>query len=132
MSDGKPKVLHDEILPDGAGRVRDAAAANEMLHLKVPTAPDVSLGQALVGQLPYWGAGRVIRAYRKAVDEGVAAVEANRLFYQGMRELEAEKVRWENIDKFREGTAYQIDAWLKEQEAARNRAVSDVSANGTV
>ena len=93
-----------------------------------PNAPQMSLGEALFGVIPYWGVKRTIDAYRRAVNAGASATQAVTALYAAMSDLEVEKERWENVDLLRERARLDIEADLMRAKSAHTRALMEHEA----
>ena len=119
--DIKPKtVLSGEVFSPQQSLSRSDSPSLQ-LHLP-PGVAGMGLGQALLGQLPYWGLKRTIDAYRKAVESGIDMQIAVTRFYESARGLEAEKARWENSGSYRDAAALEAEAFLDGARAMRDRA----------
>jgi hypothetical protein len=101
----------------------DAAPGGPDLSLQMPpSVKGMTLGKALLGQLPYWGAKRTMDAYRRYIESGVEMVEAQKAFYSSSRQLAMEKERWKNRDTYREGIRQEAAAFLDGMLEQRNVA----------
>lgn len=87
-----------------------------------PHAPNITVREAIMNVIPYWGVRRTIVAYSKAVEAGKSATDAVRELYAAMSDLEVEKVRWENIDLLRDTARNEVLAEARDSEARLTEA----------
>lgn len=87
-----------------------------------PGIQGMNLGTALLNQTRYWGYRRAINAYRKAVEDKTAMVQAVSSFYRGIADMDESKVRWEHRTEARETTRQKILAELDDSHTDRNHA----------
>ena len=92
-------------------------AAAIPLDTEMPTGsltlpPGAGLIQSLVGQLPYWGMARTIRACRKMMEEKGALVTATTQLGQALLEHEKQKALWENRTAIVEAVKVEVGAKL--------------------
>ena len=107
MTDGANKPgLTGEIL--GKDEQWKGRPAMDLPLQMPPGVSGMSLGQALLGQIPYWGVKRSLDAYRKAVESGVQALEVVARYHEAKRHVEMEKARWENRETYRGAAALQL------------------------
>lgn len=119
--DRKP-ILSGEVLgPDG--REGHQHGLELPLHFP-PGVRGMGLGQALLGQVPYWGLKRSIDAYRRAVESGVAAVRVVRDYHVAMRELEDEKERWGNRQTYRDAAKLEAQILYEKVTTAKNLSIA--------
>lgn len=120
MSEEDKQVRYGEVLePHQDSRPPKGADLSLQMPARVP---GMTLGKALLGQLPYWGAKRTMDAYRRFIESGVEMVEAQTAFYEGSRTLALEKERWKNRDTYREGIRQEAAAFLDGMLEQRNVA----------
>lgn len=106
--------------------VPDRNGTPEPLHLDLPAVPDVrnlSLQQALFGQLPHWGLRRTLDAYRRAVESGVNVLGAISAFYEAKVEAEVATEHWHNIDTIRQAEKLKIHGELAYRQVEHNKAL---------
>jgi hypothetical protein len=121
-NEAREKGLTGEILGDG-----DSGNQRPAMELPLQMPPGVTgmqLGQALLGQIPYWGLKRSLDAYRRAVESGVQALRVAGEYYEARRELEMEKARWENRDIYRDAAALEAMTLYEKLKTAQNLAIA--------
>lgn len=98
----------------------------EPLHLELPQMPDVhnmTLQQALFGQLKPWGLARTLDAYRRAIESGVNVLASISAFYEAQVAVDIAKERWRNIGTIRQAEKLKIDADLANWQSVYTTAI---------
>jgi len=122
MTDDQKRIHYGEMLSGSSGS--DGGGDGDLSLRLPPSIKGMTMGQAILGQLPYWGAKRTIDAYRRVLQSGVETLGVQRDFYKAVRVTDSEKERWKNQDVYREGVKEEATTYLETMVEQRNMATA--------